>query len=66
MLALGLFLPLGSQTVFILNHGPNLPKYRFVLPAIFPAGISDRLLIIMVVVGESNIIMFLPVLPAFI
>lgn len=67
ILAIGLILPLGAQNVFIFNQGANQPKYRYVLPAIITAGLSDSLLIIIaVVVGVSIIIMSLPVLQAII
>ncbi|MCL7520047.1 amino acid transporter, partial [Staphylococcus aureus] len=46
ILAIGLILPLGAQNVFIFNQGANQPKYRYVLPAIITAGLSDSLLII--------------------
>lgn len=52
--------------VFIFNQGANQPKYRYVLPAIITAGLSDSLLIIIAVVGVSIIIMSLPVLQAII
>ncbi|HFD6395909.1 TPA: LysE/ArgO family amino acid transporter [Staphylococcus aureus] len=65
ILAIGLILPLGAQNVFIFNQGANQPKYRYVLPAIITAGLSDSLLII-AVVGVSIIIMSLPVLQAII
>ncbi|HDL4795479.1 TPA: amino acid transporter [Staphylococcus aureus] len=65
ILAIGLILPLGAQNVFIFNQGANQPKYRYVLPAIIAAGLSDSLLII-AVVGVSIIIMSLPVLQAII
>ncbi|MGT2357116.1 LysE/ArgO family amino acid transporter [Staphylococcus aureus] len=58
--------PLGAQNVFIFNQGANQPKYRYVLPAIITAGLSDSLLIIIAVVGVSIIIMSLPVLQAII
>ncbi|MDT4010174.1 LysE family transporter, partial [Staphylococcus aureus] len=48
------------------NQGANQPKYRYVLPAIITAGLSDSLLIIIAVVGVSIIIMSLPVLQAII
>ncbi|MCC5401296.1 LysE family transporter [Staphylococcus aureus] len=57
ILAIGLILPLGAQNVFIFNQGANQPKYRYVLPAIITAGLSDSLLIIIAVVGVSIIIM---------
>ncbi len=67
ILAIGLILPLGAQNVFIFNQGANQPKYRYVLPAIITAGLSDSLLIIIIaVVGVSIIIMSLPVLQAII
>ncbi|EOB8449688.1 LysE/ArgO family amino acid transporter [Staphylococcus aureus] len=66
ILAIGLILPLGAQNVFIFNQGANQPKYRYVLPAIITAGLSDSLLIIIAVVGVSIIIMSLPVLQAII
>ncbi|HDG8365356.1 TPA: amino acid transporter [Staphylococcus aureus] len=68
ILAIGLILPLGAQNVFIFNQGANQPKYRYryVLPAIIAAGLSDSLLIIIAVVGVSIIIMSLPVLQAII
>ncbi|HDZ7844573.1 TPA: amino acid transporter [Staphylococcus aureus] len=67
ILAIGLILPLGAQNVFIFNQGANQPKYRYVLPAIIAAGLSDSLLIIIIaVVGVSIIIMSLPVLQAII
>lgn len=50
ILAIGLILPLGAQNVFIFNQGANQPKYRYVLPAIIAAGLSDSLLIIIAVV----------------
>ncbi|CAC6003095.1 TPA: amino acid transporter [Staphylococcus aureus] len=65
ILAIGLILPLGAQNVFIFNQGANQPKYRYVLPAIITAGLSDSLLII-AVVGVSIIIMSLPILQAII
>lgn len=55
-----------AQNVFIFNQGANQPKYRYVLPAIITAGLSDSLLIIIAVVGVSIIIMSLPVLQAII
>ena len=66
ILAIGLILPLGAQNVFIFNQGANQPKYRYVLPAIITARLSDSLLIIIAVVGVSIIIMSLPVLQAII
>lgn len=48
------------------NQGANQPKYRYVLPAIITAGLSDSLLIIIAVVGVSIIIMSLSVLQAII
>lgn len=66
ILAIGLILPLGAQNVFIFNQGANQPKYRYVLPAIITAGLSDSLLIIIAVVGVSIIIMSLPILQAII
>lgn len=65
ILAIGLILPLGAQNVFIFNQGANQPKYRYVLPAIITAGLSNSLLII-AVVGVSIIIMSLPILQAII
>lgn len=56
ILAIGLILPLGAQNVFIFNQGANQPKYRYVLPAIITAGLSDSLLIIIAVVGYLSLL----------
>ncbi len=44
----------------------NQPKYRYVLPAIITAGLSDSLLIIIAVVRDLSRSMSLPVLQAII
>ncbi|MBE5674495.1 LysE family transporter [Staphylococcus sp. SS35] len=66
ILSIGLILPLGAQNVFIFNQGANQSKYRYALPAILTAGLSDSLLIIIAVIGISIIIMSLPILQAII
>lgn len=66
ILSIGLILPLGAQNVFIFNQGANQSKYRYALPAIFTAGLSDSLLISIAVIGISIIIMSMPILQAII
>ncbi|MBE5664252.1 LysE family transporter [Staphylococcus sp. SS60] len=66
ILSIGLILPLGAQNVFIFNQGANQSKYRYALPAILTAGLSDSLLIIIAVIGISIIIMSMPILQAII
>ncbi|HDY9550548.1 TPA: LysE family transporter [Staphylococcus argenteus] len=66
ILSIGLILPLGAQNVFIFNQGANQSKYRYALPAILTAGLSDSLLISIAVIGISIIIMSMPILQAII
>ncbi|CCE58604.1 TPA: amino acid transporter [Staphylococcus argenteus] len=66
ILSIGLILPLGAQNVFIFNQGANQSKYRYALPAILTAGLSDSLLISIAVIGVSIIIMSMPILQAII
>lgn len=66
ILSIGLILPLGAQNVFIFNQGANQLKYRYALPAILTAGLSDSLLISIAVIGISIIIMSMPILQAII
>ncbi|GKS38019.1 hypothetical protein SASK139_02570 [Staphylococcus argenteus] len=52
--------------MFIFNQGANQSKYRYALPAILTAGLSDSLLISIAVIGISIIIMSMPILQAII
>ena len=51
--------------MFIFNQGANQSKYRYALPAILTAGLSDSLISI-AVIGISIIIMSMPILQAII
>ncbi|MUK88025.1 amino acid transporter [Ornithinibacillus sp. L9] len=57
VLAFGLILPLGVQNVFIFNQGAIHKKFRYALPAILTAGVSDTLLITLAVAGVSLIVL---------
>jgi L-lysine exporter family protein LysE/ArgO len=62
ILACGLILPLGVQNIFVFNQGALHRRFRYALPAIVTASLSDTLLIILAVLGVSLVILSFPLL----
>jgi L-lysine exporter family protein LysE/ArgO len=60
LLAFGLILPLGPQNSFIISQGIIHRRLFKVVPAIFTAGVSDTLLILLAVTGVSLAILEFP------
>lgn len=59
VLALGLILPLGAQSVFVFNQGASQPMLR---KDIITASLCDTLLILLAVLGISALVFTIPVL----
>ncbi|OEH92067.1 LysE/ArgO family amino acid transporter [Bacillus solimangrovi] len=62
ILAFGLILPLGAQSVFVFNQGASQPKFRGAIPVIITASLCDTLLILLAVLGVSVIVLSVPIL----
>ncbi len=62
LLAFALILPLGPQNTFVLTQGATQPRWRFVLPIVLTAALSDTALIVLAIGGVSLVILAIPAL----